>query len=214
MEIVKYKNIRNLNNECLSLVNSVYDKVNIYYRINDGAHQIEHALDVLNNLLHINSLLKETDNIKLLIISAMYHDIYSNKIDRSKHHILASEYVLKDKYINSILSKEDVKLVSTMILEHRASFKGERSNMLSDMMSTADLGKPEIGPKINRSIKYHNGNANGVIQHLKDKFGYNGYANYSDLYLRIYQKDIEKMQQDVEDLILGKTNIKDYLDRD
>jgi len=206
-----YKNIKMLDAENVSLLDNVHNKVKEFYSNNDDAHQIDHAFKVLDNLLDINSKLKETDNIKVLIIAAMYHDIYSNKKDRAKHHILAAEYVLKDKFIDGVLSIEDKLLVSIMIREHRASFKGKRDNVLCEMMAAADVGKLTLRDMVQRSIKYHDGNPIGVIKHLKEKFGYGGYYKPSELYLKIYGKNITSLKDEIEYLYNGKTSIQEYL---
>jgi len=182
-----------------------------FYINNDNAHQIDHAFKVLDNLLDINNILKETDNISVLIIAAVYHDIYSNKKDRAKHHVLAAEYILIDRYIDSVLSIEDKLLVSIMIREHRASFKGKRDNILCEMMAAADVGLLTLRDMIQRSRKYNDGDINRVIKHLKEKFGHGGYYKPSELYLKIYGKGISSVKDEIEDLHTGKTDIQRYL---
>ena len=198
----------------VNLLNSIMNRVNKFYKNNDEAHQIDHALDVLEEVLYINKKIEHTDNIGVLIVAAMYHDIFANKKDRAKHHVLASEYVLTDSYISTVLSTKDILKVSVMIGEHRASFKGERSNMLSEMLSVADLGRPDLKSMLLRSINYHKGNDNvyeEVIKHHKEKFGYGGYVNYPKLYKEIYGDQLTELKDDIEKLVSGELKIGDIL---
>lgn len=197
--------------EDLKLLRKIKEIVVEYYNRNDNAHQLDHALEVLANLTYINKLIGYTNNIPLLIITALYHDIFSNRTDRANHHNLAADYVLKDKFINSILSKDDVLLASIAIREHRASFKGTRSNRFSDMLSTADIGKPNLKAMVERSMKYSNNIEEDVVNHMKDKFGYGGYANYPELYLIIYEKELLSVKDNIDKLFNNEITIKEIL---
>ena len=165
-----------------------------YYKDGDLAHQIDHADSVCDLALEIN---KEC-NPKLVILAAYIHDIF-NATDRKNHNKLAYNYVLeaKDKFLKE-LNKEELLLVAHAVLEHRASFKGEFYSKLSEIISSADRGKPDIKEIVIRSMKFNNGNAKDVYNHLQEKYSSNGYANYPKSYKNIFNKELKELQRAVD----------------
>lgn len=162
-----------------------------HYRDGDAAHLIDHADDVCDLALKINTDLDE----KLIILAAYLHDMF-NATNRAIHNELAFEYVLKaqDKFLTQ-LSKDELHTVAHAVLEHRASFKGEFYSKLSELISAADRGLPNLEAIVVRSMKFNNANADDVYAHIKDKYGSGGYAKYPDVYREIFKEELEAFQK-------------------
>ena len=178
---------------------NVRDFYKPFYDKGDLAHKIDHANSVCDLALKLNSgKYKE----ELVILAAYLHDIFNAK-DRKNHHKLAFEYVLnkKDKFLQN-LSTNDLNLVAHAILEHRGSFKGNFYSKLSEIISSADRGEPNLEKIIIRSLQFNKGNAKEVLAHIKNKYSYNGYGRYPKLYEEYFQKEIKIFKDKVENLTI------------
>ena len=171
-----------------------------YYEKSDEAHLINHADDVCDLALKIN---RECDE-KLVILASYLHDMF-NRDNRAKHNELAYEYVLTadDKFLKE-LSGEERKQVAHAVLEHRASFKGKFYSPLSAIISAADRGLPDLDFIVIRSMKFNNGNAQKVYEHISRKYGTNGYAKYPDVYREIFSEELARFQRLADELTVEK----------
>ena len=170
-----------------------------FYKDGDLAHQIDHADSVCDLALEMN---KECDP-KLIILASYIHDIF-NAADRKNHNKLAYEYVLdaNDKFLKE-LNREELQLVAHAVLEHRASFKGEFYSKLSEIISSADRGKPDVKGVVIRSMRFNSANAQDVYNHLQDKYGSNGYANYPKSYQKHFSKELAEFQKRVDNITVA-----------
>ena len=162
-----------------------------YYENGDEAHFIDHADDVCDLALHIN----KTCDDKLVILASYIHDSF-NATNRAMHNELAYEYVLKaeDKFLKE-LNKKELLDVAHAVLEHRASFKGEFYSPLSELISSADRGLPDLDFIVVRSMKFNKENEEGVHEHIKEKYGSNGYAKYPKVYQEIFREELMAFQK-------------------
>ncbi len=169
-----------------------------FYKDGDLAHQIDHADSVCDLALEMN---KECDP-KLIILAAYIHDIF-NATDRKNHNKLAYEYVLEanDKFLKE-LSKEELLQVAHAVLEHRASFQGEFYSKLSEIISSADRGKPDIKEVVIRSLQFNGNNIKDAYHHIKRKYGSNGYANYPKSYREYFRKELIEFQKRVDSITI------------
>ena len=171
-----------------------------YYENSDEAHLINHADNVCDLALKIN---RECDE-KLVILASYLHDMF-NRDNRAKHNELAYKYVLTadDKFLK-MLSGEERKQVAHAVLEHRASFKGKFYSPLSEIISAADRGLPDLDFIVIRSMKFNNGNARKVYAHISRKYGTNGYAKYPDVYREIFSEELAKFRRLADELTVEK----------
>ncbi|RLA81361.1 MAG: hypothetical protein DRG78_09345 [Epsilonproteobacteria bacterium] len=169
-----------------------------FYETNDAAHQIDHADMVCDLMLEMKKSLKLNIADYLIYMAAYMHDMYSDLAGRKTHHQLAGTYILntRDKCLDK-LSNMDKVCVASAVMEHRGSYTGEFSYQLSELISSADRGYPDLELMIDRSLKYNKGNMNDVIIHIKDKFGEGGYAIYPDMYEKHFGEVLEKMRLDI-----------------
>lgn len=178
-------------------IRSYYER---YYRDGDEAHLIDHADSVCDLALKINKDLDE----KLIILASYLHDMY-NASNRKIHNELAYEYVLKaeDKFLKT-LNEKALKEVAHAVLEHRASFKGKFYSKLSALISSADRGEPNLEEVVIRSMKFNNGNAQDVYEHIKDKYGSKGYAKYPAVYIEIFKDELEAFQRRADSITVDE----------
>lgn len=189
------------------LINSVRSFVIPYYEKNDSAHTILHADSVCRLALQLNDFLDLNDRVddSLVVLASYFHDVAAH--DRKNHHIKASEVVRTlDFELLNILNNSDRELVALACLEHRASFKGSFSSRLSELVSSADRGKPSLQYHLQRSIQYtmdreemsYDEARKLACMHMKDKYGCGGYAKYPDLYKRYFAAQLKQLEFEIE----------------
>ena len=159
----------------------------------DGAHDEQHALMVMKNSIYIaNRLMKEENmdlDINMVKTIAAMHDL-GLAYDRETHHTRSGEIVRKDKNLRKFFTEEQIEMIAKAVEEHRASYKGDYTSMYSKIVSDADRMN-DINTMISRSYKYnkkHNPNFSeeelyhAVTDHLRDKYGAEGYARFNTKY--------------------------------
>ena len=176
----------------------------------DQAHDIDHIMWVVNNALDLMAKLPEkTDEFrKEIILAAFCHDI-GCFVGREEHHthsadLLARHYTQLPKEIN-------LALVDSAIRKHRASYKGDRTHIVEELVAAADRGEPNLNGYLRRSVKYNIGTVKDldtynkfvdtVYGHMKKKFGRMGYAYMTAprFWLEMYTEQIGEMTEAFED---------------
>jgi len=179
-----------------------------HYDLNDEAHRIDHADSVCEEALFIIDTLKLNINKRMVVVAAYTHDIFCS-VNRKTHNVLASKYVLneKDDEILNEFSKGQRLSMAEAVLQHRSSYKGERSSILSRIIATADMGRVNIKYIILRSYKYHSSNGKSdieivdeIYEHLQDKFSSNGYRKYDDFYMSVYGDIVNDFKKEVDEI--------------
>lgn len=184
--LVPFNNIRNLVLE--------------NYTHNDIAHRIDHADTVAEEAVKICVSLKlPKDVFALSVIAAYLHDVQCH-VDRKHHHVLAHSWTYRNaKRIMSecplVESIKDIEAIANACYEHRSSYKGAYSSVVSEVVAAADNGAPECDLSLyRRSYMYCRATANGskqeaimhALTHIKDKYGVKGYSKYSPVYIKMY----------------------------
>lgn len=189
----------------LELRDYLINKFTPMYSINDKAHQIDHVIDVCDRALRLNQDFTLGLDPRMIVISALCHDLFT--WSRNNHHYLAKEYLLSlnESWIMSYDS-EQVLQMANAAYEHRASWKGGYSSLLSELIATADRGEPgNIEEKIRRCYLYGVDKLKEtpavaiarVIPHLLEKYCEAGYGNNPPLYYRVYGEKLEQMKQEI-----------------
>ena len=174
------------------------------YNKNDEGHGITHADDVLKEALHILEVTGFNIPLELVILTAYAHDAYCWE-GRGNHHITGAKHVLggTNEYIAKLTPNDRFKIAKA-VEEHRASYKGKFTTILSKVISSADRGKPDINKTIKRSFDYHKDNLDKesaileVKKHLLDKFSSTGYASYPDIYKTVYAEELSIFRKTVD----------------
>lgn len=182
--------MKDMKDECKRLYSQSYEN-------NDDAHKYEHAEDVMEMALYINRKMNWNVCEKQIIISASIHDMFTD--DRKNHHNLGSSYVMNTKdAILDTLSSNEKKYIALAIKEHRGSFTGEYSSLLSECIAAADRGPCDYQIMYNRSLKYHKGDHTKVRKHLIDKFSYDGYVKFPLSYQKIFKSELKILRDQIE----------------
>jgi len=190
------------------LRNEIREFYKKFYESNDGAHQIDHADEVCDLMLKMNTEMNLKIDDVLIYFAAYIHDIYSDQFGRAKHHKLAAEYVLtSDDAILDSLSNAAKETISNAVLEHRGSYTGKFSSILSELISSADRGYLDFDKMIQRSLKFHRKAGmeeevamREVEKHMIEKFGRNGYAKFPVLYLKYFGDSFEELYDKIENM--------------
>lgn len=119
-----------------------------FYENVDLAHGLSHVKAVTNLALDINKRCNLNLSEHDIVVAGISHDIFSYTY-RDEHHTKAKEYILQDsgdiyKYVTN------KKLIACAVGEHRGSYKGEFSSLLSEVISAADRGLPNLNSIIKR----------------------------------------------------------------
>lgn len=182
------------------------------YLLNDPAHRVPHFREVLNNCIMVHERLFGNPPTSVHLVrytaAAYIHDLFA--WSRINHHILSHEYVVSgDCELLALLKPDARKTVAQMCLEHRASFKGEFTDVYSELFNVADMGPPNMLDIYNRAFQYTKAKTptapehywhTVTVQHLRDKFGRHGYANRGELYQRAYGNELEALYTAIDEL--------------
>lgn len=183
------------------------------YYPQEGSHGWNHIEDVRNRAKAMvsNAGEKWTPEMEAAVL---FHDsgLYPNGINapevRDLHEsrgAAVARKVLKDRFSPKALNN-----IANAINEHRASYKGEFTSPISDLVSSADRTAPDIKKLINRSYAY--GKEHGfsearayrnILECLKEKYGTGGYARYPKHYTEYYGDAIKDVRDSVDKLSIS-----------
>ena len=196
----------------IKILKEEYDKeLNSFYK-KDSSHGWNHIEVVAKNVLEINRKMALGLNEEHLVLAALFHDIYSD-IDRENHHTLAADWFTKFMIKQDKYSTTDIIEMALAIKEHRASYKGEYSSLLSEVLAAADRGAPNLNSFIIRSAKYHLERepnsylktiVENVYKHMLEKFSRKGYMKYNSIYSSFYGEEIYNMYAAIDNLSIDK----------
>lgn len=182
------------------------------YTKNDEAHNLEHIREVIKSAQIICDKMDYKYN-RIIELACLMHDMGTNLNNRENHHIYAKERFFELYDLKKICVKiQDAINIANCILEHRSSISDEeRTSIESKIVAMADTGLPCLSnyqlleKKIIRSMKYHLEKTGDITQafekakqHIKDKYGRNGYLHLSDTYKKIFS-DMLETQYDLID---------------
>lgn len=183
--------------------------------INDPAHRQDHILAVVSFATEIATMQKlSVSDRRCLLAAAFMHDIGCNR-DRDTHHMLGA--ILTARLLggeDSPFNTDEVVTVCQAVHEHRASYKEKRSGLISDLTRIADAGRlnPEtfgdraisyrigrlkdVGDDMAEYLRIKTGIVDDAADHLKDKYGVNGYMwkSYPDIGKKMFASEIEEIQ--------------------
>ena len=172
------------------LVDYIEKEIFPLYNKNEEGHGLKHIETVIERSL---KFAKDYDaNIDMVYTIAAYHDL-GHHIDRKRHEIISAQIFIEDDNMKKWFSDEQRKIIKDAIEAHRASSNHEPRTIYGKIVSTADRTIVKIDNTIKRSYSYGKRNYQGiteeeqiqkVYEHLKDKYGENGYA-------KVYLEDKE-----------------------
>lgn len=185
------------------LYKEIREKVLVYYNQNTPGHRWHHAVDVTNIALAMNERLNLCIRKKDIVAAALLHDVMEFK-GRKEHHKEAMAWLGigdAENWFNDLCIDHKLSFVGILlaVYEHRASYNGFYSSPLSELISSADRGAPDLERTVGR-IKAHQGGI-GWEEHLVKKFGVNGYAKFPEIYKRYWGQKFVEFQNRIEELV-------------
>lgn len=191
------------------LVKYIQNEIFPMYDKNEEGHGIGHIKTVIERSL---KFAKDYDvDINMVYTIAAYHDL-GHHIDRKRHEIISAQIFIEDENMKKWFSDEQRKIIKDAIEDHRASSNHEPRTIYGKIVSTADRTIVNIDNTIRRSYSYGKRNYQGiteeeqiqrVYEHLKDKYGENGYAKVylEDKEFDEAMKEFRKVLQDKDSFI-------------
>lgn len=197
-----------------------YIEENIFpeYAKNDLGHNIKHIQYVIDRSFKFADTVPNV-NYDIVYTVAAYHDI-GHHIDPKRHEIVSGEIMSKDENLKRFFSADELKIIKEAIEDHRASADHEPRSIYGKIVSTADRNNT-VESCLKRSYTYgrklnpeatDNELFDRAYEHLKIKFGENGYAKF------FFKDDVyEKFLKDIRDLLSDKDNYiktqRDYINK-
>lgn len=193
-----------------------------YYNDVDEGHNMKHVVNVMETALEINNVLNLTNRTDLIMIATIAHDMFSYT-HRDKHHEKAYEFIMDIKYgMFKDISDDDRYIIARAVLEHRGSYKGEFYSSISELISAADRGAPNLNKIIKRihvcsldtTLVFNTDDMQLTSEspeedfllrtytHLLAKYSRNGYARYNDVYKKYYNTALEEMWIKIDTITL------------
>lgn len=193
------------------LVKYIENNIFPLYNRNEEGHGIKHIKNVIRKSLE---LANEYDvDLDMVYTIASYHDL-GHYIDRNTHEIISAEMFMKDEKIKKYFTDEQRNVIKDAIEGHRTSSNYEPRSIYGKILSTADRKIVNIDDAIKRTYFYgmkhyselsREEQIERIYNHLKEKFGENGYA-------KIYLVDKE-FDESIKELREVLANKEEFIDR-
>jgi uncharacterized protein len=182
-----------------------YIETNVFpiYEKNDKAHDIEHINYVIKRSFELSKNLELNSNI--IYTAAAYHDI-GHHIDAENHEMVSAQFFLEDEQIRRFFTFDELLIIKEAIEDHRASLESSPRSIYGKLLSSADRNI-DINMPLRRTYLYclkHypdftlEQNIERAYNHIKEKFGNNGYAKMylqDEIYIK-YLKEIDELLTD------------------
>lgn len=150
---------------------------------NDLAHNLGHVYGVCSLATEMAKGAElSADDILKVQLAALFHDL-GCRYNRDDHHLISYglTYQFLEEYWPERFTPNDIKDIAVAVLEHRSSSKGKPTSLVSEIVSVADSGKPDIHIYIKRALQFRISRGDlrekgtkvlfqEVYEHLVDKF--------------------------------------------
>lgn len=174
----------------------------------DLAHQSDHVYKVIKKSLKIA---KDYDvNLEMIYVIAVFHDV-GLITNRKNHHIIGGEMLLNDSYLNAYFSKDELKIMSEAVEDHRASNDKPPRSIYGKIIAEADRSDNYL-EVIERTVQYGIANHPNlsfeesyqrILLHIEDKYGENGY-----LKVWLNTKGVNRMLSTIRKLLKNEKKLK------
>ena len=154
------------------------------YEKNERAHGPDHIQYVIERSLKFARTVPDI-NYNIVYVVAAYHDI-GHHIDPKKHEIVSAQMMSQDEGLKDFFSPNELTIIKEAIEDHRASADHEPRSIYGKIVSSADRNNT-VEACLYRSYYYgqrlHPEYSDDELyerayEHLKEKFGENGYAKH------------------------------------
>ena len=195
-----------------SLKEYIESVIFVEYSKNDKGHDVEHIKTVIRRSFEFA---EQLDNINwdMVFVVAAFHDV-GHHIDAKHHEKVSAQILLQDKKLKDFFSEEQIITMAVAVEDHRASSDEEPRNIYGKIVSSADR-TVDLNEPLKRTHQYNLVHCTNLsideqieraYQHLKEKFGVNGYAVEKSYF---EDKDYEKFLIDLRELLADESEFKD-----
>lgn len=196
---------------------------------NDEAHNLDHVLKVIRTGINLFETYQDIYNLNEIDRTIVYHALLLHDVgcrfNRKDHHLIG--YGLTYEYINRYdpgrLHIETITHIAKCVMEHRSSNKTKPTSILSEIVSVADSGIPDINEYLKRALQFRLSGKDDIafkdkdqlikecIKHIKHKFGKNGYHwdSYPDIGKSYYSVEWDNFTNKLEDEIYLLNTLND-----
>lgn len=177
------------------------------YEKNEEGHGIEHIKYVIKRSERIAETIPNI-NEEMAYIVAAYHDI-GHHIDKDNHEKISAEILKKDNKLKEFFSEQEIEIMHDAVEDHRASNKTEPRNIYGKIVSSADRNT-NVSETLKRAYSYNKKHYQNLSEtelmeecfnHLKNKYGKNGYATkifFKDEEYNEYLKQMDNITNNIE----------------
>lgn len=176
------------------------------YNDNDKGHGLEHIMYVIDRSMRFAKTIDDI-NYDMVYTIAVYHDI-GHSIDAKNHEKISADILFEDVNLKKFFSKEQIKIMSEAVYDHRASSEINPRSIYGKIVSSADRNT-NIEDILKRTYEYRikhfeNASLEQIIDesynHLLEKFGKKGYAvekmYFEDLEYKNFLDNVDKLLKD------------------
>lgn len=184
---------------------------------NDPAHDLHHVYTVCKTGLglfdHYRYVFNFTDRDRLIVmVGCLMHDIgcrYTRKYHHITGHGLVYEYI--HNHWPGEFNEQEIAQIANCVLEHRSSGRYKPTSLLSEIVSIADTGEPNLRSCIARAMIFSLSGEKGsyhskedvvyeVYQFLIDKYGTLGYhwSGYPEMGRTYFKEEWEVFSQQLD----------------
>lgn len=170
------------------------------YSRNEEGHGINHIKTVIRRSLELSKDLDVDEDIVYTV--AAYHDL-GHFVDRKTHEIISAQMFMEDEKVKEFFTEKERVIIKEAIEDHRASSDHEPRSIYGKIVSSADRTIENVENSIRRAYSYglknypeisYEERVERVYNHLKEKYGENGYAkNY--IVDKEYEESIKKFRE-------------------
>ncbi len=107
------------------------------YMKHDKAHDIIHAIEVIEMSYRIGHLVKKDINYNILLAAAVFHDV-GLKDNRKTHHLNSGKFVRELKILTKWFDKDQIETIAQACEDHRASGKTKPRSIYGKIIGDAD----------------------------------------------------------------------------
>ncbi len=192
------------------LIGYVENNIIPQYANFDKAHREDHARMVIAQSLKLAAKMPEV-NSEMAYVVAAFHDLGLVN-GRENHHHNSKTILMRDEFLKSHFSAEEIALMGDAVEDHRASNQQKPRNEYGLIVAEADrFIEPET--IIRRTVQYglthypeldQEGHYRQTLQHLAGKYGPDGY-----LKIWIPWSDNADRLKKLHELIADEARIKD-----
>lgn len=171
------------------------------YAVMDAAHGLDHVDQVCDTALRLCKVIKRPQLMPEAIVASYFHDMFA---DRGMTHPQdAHDWVLEHpQVVKHLIDTTDkgVMRIAKACLEHDISYQGDYSSLLSEVIATADIGRPSntidryrraylyarttLNHSTDRAIDY-------AVHDVDRKYGPEGTVVYPRLYNKVFAKELQ-----------------------